>query len=164
MYLKLFLGVLLFVSVISCKKKALEETSDTSDNLNVGPVDVVVPCTHPKNWIQGAQFTENVSVYVDNPNTLDYYELRGSGVNIDYSIQFLQEPAEGYYTTIGNNSIYDESDCFLRVHLGWTSFYSNSDTVYVENEGDSLRITWCDLTLSYGSSNVQSNGYIVSAL
>jgi len=153
------------VLVTSCKKETIEDVENNEINT---PVTVNPPCSPSLNSTMGGMGSGD---YLGDGSTDadGYYggfEVFGYGIggSKDTYINFSSGvPSTGEYETISNPSISIPSgQANIRVNGGFAGFAvsQSGQTVYVENTGDSLFITFCNINLLVGSSAIVQSGNI----
>lgn len=163
----------IFGILASCEVEKIQPNEIQDPNPPIAadttPPDVTPPCNLDSNKIRFA-FTNytmtNPILYsppiapLGNSN----YQVSSSSGSIDFDAYFQFEPKTGFYITYGNtNSVPDSTNVYMRIFAGGTNYSALSgDTVYVLNTGNSIKISFCNLSFNGGQNTFTDNyGQIV---
>lgn len=158
--------------VLSCEvedlqpEEALEYPGSVYPDPVLGPDDIIVPCTLPENSLDfnGANIglssiDEGNGAGITSPSNA-YYSIDGYAnvpIQDDIVFYFITEPVSGEYITTDTYG-YMESGEVKIVTGSYPDYYTstNGGIVYVQNYGDSIRLSYCDVDYT-GPISVQES-------
>jgi hypothetical protein len=169
------LSLLLFLH--SCEIEKLEPNDVIPENppgWNPGtePIDpstIIIPCTLQPYLVRfnNQNTPTNASSISINPPFITLPESGYTVVvplvsSLDLEMFFVEEPLTGYYTT---RNYLDTSEHTIMHARVWSSsgYYTGNEgaDVYVQNYGDSIRISYCDIDFTNSFTVPDSKGQFV---
>lgn len=170
----LILSLLLFLT--SCEIEKLEPNDVIEENppgWNTGtqiiaPEDIVIPCTLQPNLIRFNNTNYNVGTVNLNPvgygfPSATYFVVVPLSISQELEMYFTEEPTTGYYSSV--TTLDDQVvgvEVVARVFTGNTYYTADPGAnVYVQNYGDSVRISYCNIDYSSSWTITGSKGQFV---
>jgi len=133
----------------------------------IDPADIVIPCALQPNLVRFNNQNTNVSSVSVNPPFMSFpessYAIRVPLVSSqDLEMFFIDEPLTGYYTTSNSLDANTGTTVHARVFTGGSYYTCNvGANVYIQNYGDSIRISYCDIDFTNSFTIPNSKGQFV---
>jgi hypothetical protein len=174
--MKTLLVFSLILFLTSCEIEKLEPNDVVVENLpvwntgtqTIAPEDIIIPCTLQPNLIRFNNTNYNVGTVNVNPPgysfpSATYTVVIPLTISQELEMYFTEEPATGYYSsvlTLDDQTIGEE--VIARVFTGSTYYTADAGAnLYIQNYGDSIRISYCDIDFTNSWTIPNSKGQFV---